>query len=348
MPDSLPPSGWGPAPFDERDLDAVLAGKTADVPVALRPVADALAALRAGPVAAELYGEANAMAEFRALGLGQAGRPGATMLLEALPDGSRARPGRPPARHRVRPARRHLLRRAVLRPAVLSAVAAAAVLVVAVLVTGNFAGPLRAIAHIASPSAGASFPKGSTGHSAAPRVEATSAGLEPTTAPSVAQSTALVQSVLSNSCRAYYSYYQHPEGLSSWVTELSLWDQLTKLVGTRDWLKVYQDCVPYVKDLFPGRIPAAAQNQPPVYPGQESQHNGDVGQRAGAPANSRNGPGSSTVSNGQASSGQAGNGSGSGTVSNGQAGNGQATNGQASSGPATNGPGDPPGGGSNP
>ena len=57
MPDSLPPPGWGPAPFDERDLDAVLAGKTADVPVALRPVADALAALRAGPVAAELYGE---------------------------------------------------------------------------------------------------------------------------------------------------------------------------------------------------------------------------------------------------------------------------------------------------
>ncbi|MFY9777187.1 MAG: hypothetical protein WAK28_21675, partial [Trebonia sp.] len=91
MPDSLLPPGWGFAPFDERDLDAVLSGKTADVPVALRPVADALASLRAGPVPAELYGEANAMAEFRALGLGQAGRPGPTMLLEALPAGSRAR-----------------------------------------------------------------------------------------------------------------------------------------------------------------------------------------------------------------------------------------------------------------
>jgi hypothetical protein len=309
MPDSLPPPGWGLAPFDERDLDAVLAGKTADVPIALRPVADALAALRAGPVAAELYGEPNAMAEFRALGLGQAGRPAATMLLEAQPAGSRVRPGRRPARHRVRPARRHLLRRAVLRPAVLSAVAAAAVIVVAVLVTGNFAGPLRAIAHMASPSAGASFPKGSTGHSAAPRVEATSAGRVPTTAPSVAHSTASAQSVLSSSCRAYYSYFKHPEGLSSWATQRSLWDQLTKLVGTRDWLEVSQDCAPYVKDLFPGRIPAA-QNQPPVYPGQESQNNGDVGQQAGAPANSRNGPGSGTVSNGQASSGQAGSGQG--------------------------------------
>jgi hypothetical protein len=324
MPDSLPPPGWGPAPFDERDLDAVLDGNTADVPVALRPVAEALAALRAGPAAAELYGEADAMAEFRALELGQAGRPAATMLLEARAAGSRARPGRRPARHRVRPARRHPLRRAVLRPAVLSAVAAAAVIVVAVLVTGNFAGPFRAIAHMASPSAGASISKGSTGHPAAPREETTSAGRETTAAPSVAQSTASAQSVLSSSCRAYYSYFKHPEGLSSWATELSLWDPLTKLVGTDNWLKVYEDCAPYVKDLFPGGIPAAAQNQLPVHPGQESQNNGDVGQQAGAPANSRNGSGNSTVSNGQSSSGQ---------TSNGQASNGQ---------------GDPTVGGSNP
>jgi hypothetical protein len=319
MPDSLTPPGWGPAPFDERDLDAVLAGKTADVPVALRPVADALAALRAGPVVAELYGEAAALAEFRALGLGQAGRPSATLLLETRPAGSRARPGRQPARHRARPARRHLLRRAVLRPAVLSAVAAAAVIVVAVLVTGNFAGPLRAIAHMASPSAVASFPKSSTGHPAAPREEATSAGRETTAPPSVAQSAASAQSVLSSSCRAYYSYFKHPEGLSSWATQLSLWDQLTRLTGTDNWLKVYEYCAPYVKDLFPVEIPAAAPNQPSVPPGQENQKNGDLGQQAGAPANSRNGSGSGTVSNGQASNGQ-----------------------------ASNGPGDPPGGGSNP
>jgi hypothetical protein len=326
MPDSLPPPGWGLAPFDERDLDAVLSGKTADVPVALRPVADALAALRAGPVPAELHGEADAMAEFRALGLGQAGRPAPTMLLEALPDGSRARPGRRSARHRVRPARRHSLRRATLRPAVLSAVAAAAVIVLAVLVTGNFAGPLRAIAHMASPSAGASLSRGSTGHSAAQGVETASAGLETTAAPSATQSTASAQTVLSNTCRAYYSYYKHPEGLSYWATQLSLWDQLTKLVGTDNWFKVYQHCAPYVKDLFP-RAPVADQGQArqaPVYSGQGNKDNGGLGQQGGAPANS-------------------GNGSGNGTVSNGQPGNGQASSGQASSGQ-----GDPSGSGSNP
>jgi hypothetical protein len=291
MPDSLPPPGWGLAPFDERDLDAVLAGKTADVPVALRPVADALAALRAGPAAAELYGEANAMAEFRALGLGQAGRPAATMLLEALPAGSRARPGRRrPARHRVRPARRHLL----LRPAVLSAAAATAVIVVAVMITGNFAGPLRAIAHMASPSAGASFPKNSPGHSAAPRAETTSAGLEPT----ASASTESAQSVLSTSCRAYYSYYRHPEGPSSWATRQSLWEQLTKLAGTDDPFQVYQYCAPYVRDLLHADDPAAGSNQSHTGPG--SQDTGDLGQQNGAAANSRTGAGNGSASNGQA------------------------------------------------
>jgi hypothetical protein len=306
MPDSVLPPGWGLAPFDERDLDAVLAGKTADVPVALRPVADVLASLRAGPVPAELYGEANAMAEFRALGLGQAGRPAPTMPLEALPASSRARSGRQPARHRVRPARQHRLLRATLRPAVLSAAAAAAVIVVAVLVTGNFAGPLRDIAHMASPSAGASFPKGPTGHSAAPGPETTSAGLETTAPPSATHSTASAQSVLNNSCRAYYSYYKHPEGLSYWATQLSLWDQLTKLTGTDNWFKVYQYCAPYVQDLFPD-APAAGQGQAPpapVRPGQGNTDNGDLGQQAGGPANSRNGSGSGQASSGQASSGQ--------------------------------------------
>jgi hypothetical protein len=291
MPDSLPPPGWGLAPFDERDLDAVLAGKTADVPAALRPVADALAALRAAPAAPELYGEANAMAEFRALGLGQAGRPAATMLLEALPAGSRARPGRRRARHRVRPARRHLL----LRPAVLSAVAATAVIVVAVLVTGNFVGSLRGIAHMASPSAGASFPKGPPAHSAAPRVEISSAGLEPT-------ASASTPSVLSSSCRAYYSYYRHPDRLSSWATRLSLWEQLTKLAGTDNPFQVYEYCAQYVQDLPHADDPAAGSNQSHTGPG--SQDSGDLGQQNGAAANSRAGAGNGSAGNGQVGNGQ--------------------------------------------
>jgi hypothetical protein len=326
MPDSLLPPGWGLAPFDERDLDAVLAGKTADVPVALRPVADVLAALRAAPVPAELYGEANAMAEFRALGLGQAGRPAPTMLLEALPAGSRARSGRQPARHRVRPARRRALRRAVLRPAALLGAVAAAVIVFAVLVTGNFVGPFRDIAHMASPSARTPSATGSTGHSAAPRVETSSAGHETTAPPSATHSSAPAQSVLSNSCQAFYSYSKHPEGLSYWATQRSLWDQLTKLTGTDDWFKVYQYCAPYVKGLSPG-VPAAGQSQAPpapVHPGQGNQDNGDLGQQAGAPANSRNGSGSGPVSSGPVSSGP------------------------VSSGQASSGQGDPPGSGSNP
>jgi hypothetical protein len=302
MSDSLPPPGWGLAPFDERDLEAVLAGERADVPVALRPVADVLAALGARPVPAELYGEANAMAEFRAVGLGHAGRPAPTMPLEALPAGSRARPGRRPARHRVRPARRHPLRRAILRPAVLSAVAAAAVIVVAVLATGNLAGPFRAIAHMASASAGARSSTSSTGHSSAPGVETTSAGRDTTAPPSAAQSTASAQPTPSEICRAYYTGPAHP-GLSAWATERTLGEQLAKLAGSDDWLKVYRYCVPYVKGLFPGALA-------PAHPGQGSQDNGDLGQPAGAPANSRNGSGSGTVGNSQASNSPASNGQG--------------------------------------
>jgi hypothetical protein len=295
MPDSLPPPGWGPAPFDERDLDAVLAGKTADVSVALRPVAEALAALRAGPAPAELHGEADAMAEFRALGLGRAGRRAATMPLEALPAGSRARPGRRPARHRVRPARRHPLRRAVLRPAVLSAVAAAAVIVVAVLVTGNFAGPLRAIAHRASPSAGTRSSAGTTGHSSAPRVETTSAGLETTPPPSATYSSPPPSP--SGTCHAFYTDYLH-SGLSPWATQQYLREQLIKLAHSDSWVKVYRYCAPYMKGLFPDA--SAGQNQPPpelAHPGPAYQNS--VGQQNGGAAGSQTGSGSNQGNSGQ-------------------------------------------------
>jgi hypothetical protein len=303
MPDSLLPPGWGFAPFDERDLDAVLSGKTADVPVALRPVADVLASLRAGPVPAELYGEANAMAEFRALGLGQAGRPAPTMLLEALPAGSRARSGRRPARHRVRPARRHPLRRAILRPAALFGAVAAAVIVFAVLVTGNFVGPFRDIAHMASPSARTPSATGSTGHSAAPGVETSSAGHETTAPPSATHSSAPAQSP-SQTCRAYYSNLVHPQGPSAWATWPTLLQQLTKLASTDNLAQVYRYCARYLQNLFPVETPGAGPDQAPAHTGPGSQDNGDLGQQAGAPANSRNSSGSGPVSSGQASNGQ--------------------------------------------
>jgi hypothetical protein len=100
MPDSLLPPSWGPAPFDERDLDAVLSGETAEIHPALRPVADTLAVLRAAaPTPAELHGEAAVMAEYRALGLGQSDGPAQTLVLPAVPAG---RPPRRAARHRAR------------------------------------------------------------------------------------------------------------------------------------------------------------------------------------------------------------------------------------------------------
>jgi hypothetical protein len=305
MPDSLPPPGWGLAPFDERDLDAVLAGKTADVPVALRPVADVLAALRADPVPAELHGEANAMAEFRALELGHAGRPphpagpSPTLPLEASPAGKRARSGRPPARHRGRPRRRGALRRAVLRPAALSGAVAAAVIAFAVLLTGNFVGSFRDIAHMATPSARTPSATGSTGHSPAPGVEATSAGRETTASPSAPHSTASALSP-SQTCRAYYTSLMHPQGPSAWATRPTLWQQVTELARTDNPVQVYLYCARYMKDLFPAGAQGAGPDQAPAHTGPGSQDTGD-----GGAANSPAGAGSGSISSGQVSNGDA-------------------------------------------
>jgi hypothetical protein len=315
MPDSPFPPEWGLASLDERDLDAVLAGKTADVPVGLRPVVDVLAALRAGPAPAELYGEANAMAEFHALGLGQAGRaagPAPTMLLEALPPARPAgRPGRQPARHRVRQRGRHSVRSAALRPAALLGAAAAAVIVLAVLVTGNFTSSLRDIAHMASASAGTRSSTGAAGQSSAPRVETSSAGLDTTPPPPATHSAAAPQPAPSEICRAFYSNYGHPAGPSAWATQQSLWEQLTKLAHSDNPFQVYEYCFQYVKDLFP-YAQAPGQNQAPLgppHPVPGNQGNG-LGQQAGAPANSLPGSGGGTVTSGQASNGQASSGQG--------------------------------------
>jgi len=322
MPDNLPPPGWGPAPFDDRDLDAVLAGKTGDVPSSLRPVADALAALNAGPVAAELWGEADAMAEFRALGLGhveQPARPVAsapTLLLEAQPaagtggPGRRGRRGRPAARHRVR--RRHPMRSAILRPAALCAAAAAAVIVFAVLVTGNFATPFRDIAHMASTPPRTPSASGSTS-AAAPRVESSSAAKVPTTPPAVTPSTAPAPSVASI-CRAYYTDFEHPQRLSAWATEQTLYGQLAAMAHSRDWFAVAAYCAEHTPGLFPDGAPTAGKDQSSgqsAHPGPGNRDN-DLGQpRAPAAEGSKSGSGNATISGGQASNGQAGNGQGS-------------------------------------
>jgi hypothetical protein len=180
------------------------------------------------------------------------------------------------------------------------------VIVVAVLVTGNFAGPFRNIAHMASPSARTPSATGSAGHSA-PRVDTTSAGLETTAPTSVAHSTAPAQSP-SQTCRAYYTSLLRPQGPSAWATRLTLLQQLTKLARTDNPFQVYQYCARYVEDLFPAVTSGAGPDLAPAHTGPGSQDNGNLGQQAGAPANSRNGSGSGTVSSGTISSGQASSG----------------------------------------
>jgi hypothetical protein len=64
MPNSLQPQRQGEPAETDADLAALLAGTAGAVP-GLRPVADVLAALTAEATAAELAGEARALAEFR-------------------------------------------------------------------------------------------------------------------------------------------------------------------------------------------------------------------------------------------------------------------------------------------
>ncbi|HEY0933120.1 MAG TPA: hypothetical protein VGD91_05175, partial [Trebonia sp.] len=66
MSDRQPPA-WGPEPYDDGDLDAVLSGRAGGVPDALYPLAATLTALVAAPVPAELDREAATRAAFRLL-----------------------------------------------------------------------------------------------------------------------------------------------------------------------------------------------------------------------------------------------------------------------------------------
>jgi hypothetical protein len=295
MPDNLPPSGWGPASSDERDLDAVLAGQMADIPIALRPVADVLAALRASPAPAELWGEANVMAEFRAHGPGGVARPmgpAPTRPLSALPDGPA--PRRRPTRRRGR--------RKTARPVVshwagaLTGIAAAVAIVIVVAFTGNLPANLERLAHLgptAKPSAATASPQ----HSQAQKTETSSASKQPTTSPPATHSTGATQSEDTAACRAYYGDYMHPQSL---VTEKSLWQQLTTLADSPSPRQVYQFCLPYLDGMFPhwmpelGHYPAAPDN------GTGNQGSNQPASQTNPPAqNNSGGPNDSSGQNGQ-------------------------------------------------
>jgi hypothetical protein len=258
MPDIPLPPWWGPASFDERDLDAVLSGETTDIPVALRPVADALAALQAAPMPAELRGEAmimgefRALAEFRAAGFGRDGRAGDTAptLVLSVPRGGPARRGAP--RHRAR-------RRAAPAPhwrmGTLLGVAATVVVLAAVVLAGYVPGPIQRLTHLGNPSASSqSAARHAGGNSSSPKVEG-SASQEPTAPPTAAGSAAPQQSEGSWLCHAVYNIVKDPGPSGNWKELSSLWDRLTKLAGSSRPSRVASYCAPYVGDLLPRNLP---------------------------------------------------------------------------------------------
>jgi hypothetical protein len=273
MPEYLPPSGWGPASSDERDLDALLDGHIADVHDALRPVADVLVALRAAPALSELRGEANAMAEFRALGLGGTARPvrpAPTRPLSVLPADLSSPRGRRPV-HRRRRRRRRAGRPVSRWAGVLTGVAAAAAIVVVVAFTGNLPGPIERIAH---PSA--AKPSASTAAiSASPGVAKPSAKPHRTAHPSVSHSTAPAQPEAASTCRAFYGDSKYPQLPSRQDMETPQWQQLAQLAH-ENREPVYQYCARYVPGLFqhgsssPGQYPAA-----PAAPGTGAGNQGN-------------------------------------------------------------------------
>jgi hypothetical protein len=295
MPDSfLPPSG-GPGSFDEWDLDAVLSGETADIPLALGPVADTLAALRGAPMPAELSGEAAIMAEFRAA----TGRPAQTLILPAGPDG---RPARRGARHR---ARRRGVPSVSRRAGALMGVAAA-VLIGVVVVSGNLPGPIARITHIghtSSASPSATHGGNPLGTGATPTKSATPADPDPTPTYSQVVTSPTPSPSPSKLCQEFYSYFTHPES-SRWPAALwSLYYQLSKLADSPD---VSHYCRPYVRETFHFEGPEGSQNQ--------NQNQGKAPAKA---AKANPGPGASSAPTGAAGSGTGSGNSGSGQGSQG-------------------------------
>jgi hypothetical protein len=248
MPDNPLPPWWGPAPFDERDLDALLSGETTDIPE-LRPVADALAALQAEPMPAELRGQAIIMAEFRAAGLAQDSRAGDAAQTLVL-SGPQERLGhRSAPRHR---GRRRTTPVASWRTGTLISAVAVAAVVLAVVLTGNVPGPFQ---HLVNPSAI------TWGNSSSPKVQG-SATPEPTPPPASASLTP--QQVEANSlCNIAYNFVQNPGHSAGWRQDTSLLQQLQQLINLAGGLGQVRDyCAPWVGDLFPNGIPKAFSHLP--------------------------------------------------------------------------------------
>lgn len=256
MPESPLPPAWGPA-YDERDLDALLSGETASLPGALLPLAGTLAALNAGPVRAEMAGEAAARAAFRQfMGDRAAWAEGAehgtvtprTLVLPGQqPDG----PQRQTPRHRHRAAGGALRQPAsggFRRRAVIVGAAAAVALVVGAGLGGLLPGSVGSAFRL--PFGPTPVPAG-TGQPSAPQVDASgtpepSPEYRPTLpANSGGTGAATDHGAL---CRQYYSFFQSPEpkSESARATEKTDFAKLEKL-AKGPW-NVLSYCLPSLDD----------------------------------------------------------------------------------------------------
>lgn len=291
MPDSFPPLSWGQPPFDERDLDALLSGETADTPLALRQVADALTALQAAPTQAELTGEAAIRAEFRSVVLDEAARTDGHPYAQVLSALTLDRGSRPPARHRSRrlaPARsrrvRRRGRRGIGRPGgALLGVAVLVLAVAAIAFTGSLPGPIQRLTHLSSNNSSAAAQPGSgrssqgltgagtaaprTGH---PQKKHPVAHASPDASPTPPASTqAQVQAQARKDCITYYSYFLHRQPPGTWPAEQAVLAKLIKLANGSSHVLAY--CASYVRGLFHGIAPWWVPTQLAPQPGAPNQ-----------------------------------------------------------------------------
>jgi hypothetical protein len=319
MPDSIPPPLWGSPPFDERDLDALLAGDSAYVPVALRQVADALTALRAAPSPAELRSEAAIMAEFRALGAFGAvgaGEPARTAM-PMVADGAAPTIVLPAGTESGRRRRRHRRTRWHARPSrigPLVSVAAVLVIAAAVAYSGNLPGPAQRLAHITL----AAPPPRQVGAVISPGVEDKSASAVPTpnrrataAAPSIggasqsATSSPSARAGKASICDAFIKSFDHQAtGQEPWWKSAD-YAELSAAAGGPKRIPAY--CAPAWAKLTPHSSPRLP-DWPAAWPsipetGNIGTGNGN-GLGTGANGNATSQTGTATSGNGLGTPGQ--------------------------------------------
>jgi hypothetical protein len=245
----------------------MLDGRAVAVPTDLRPVGEALAALRAAPSATEFHGEEAALAAFRSIrGLAASGSarapwtagPASTVPLE-IPPGMADRRSRG-ARHAA-PRRARFARRPPARPSaggrlgLATAAAAALVLIMGIFAySGHLPEPIQSAAHvvIGAPSAqqhATTRPTAlATGGGRLSGSSATPVAIRPTatttTAAPSGSTSAAPTSPKQDAKQWCQAYFKDPwrQGSKSW--DMSDFTKLAKAAGGARWVLKY--CLPYL------------------------------------------------------------------------------------------------------